>query len=196
MTGMMALEVALAVVAMAWMAEDEARTAYAATQQVDDKGAERWPLISAKSLKARKDGKVDNANPFGAFQVLTPAEENDLVAACKSLISEAGLTIEREERCRLSRRDCEAFYAEHKERSFFQGLVSFMSSGPVVKMELSGKDAIKGWRTLIGPTNSNTAREQAPSSIRARFGTDQQRNAAHGSDSPESASREIGLMFK
>ena len=132
------------------------------------------------------------------FAMLKPdiAGDEATVAACKSLISEAGLTIEREERCRLSRRDCEAFYAEHKERSFFQGLVSFMSSGPVVKMELSGKDAIKGWRTLIGPTNSNTAREQAPSSIRARFGTDQQRNAAHGSDSPESASREIGLMFK
>ena len=123
------------------------------------------------------------------------AGDEATVSAVKQLITQAGLAIEQEERCRLSRRQCEAFYAEHRERSFFRDLVSFMSSGPVVKMELSGPNAIKEWRTLIGPTNSNTAREQAPSSIRARFGTDNQRNAAHGSDSPESASRELGMMF-
>ena len=77
-----------------------------------------------------------------------------------------------------SRRDCEIFYAEHAERAFFGGLVSFMSSGPVVKLELSGKDAIKRWRALIGPTSSEKARVEAPSSLRALYGTDNQRNAA------------------
>lgn len=118
------------------------------------------------------------------------------VTAIKCQIEEAGLTIEREERCRLSRQQCELFYAEHAERSFFGALVSFMSSGPVVKLELSGKNAIKTWRELIGPTNSALAREKAPRSVRARFGTDQQRNAAHGSDGPEAAARELSLMFK
>ena len=117
------------------------------------------------------------------------------VSSVKEMIGKAGLTIEREECAKLSRRDCEAFYAEHKGRPFFPGLVKFMSSGPVVKLELSGPNAIKRWRELIGPTNSITAREQAPKSVRALYGLDNQRNAAHGSDSPESASRELGMMF-
>ena len=63
------------------------------------------------------------------------------------------------------------------------------------KMELSGDDAIAKWRALIGPTDSNKAREEAPDSVRAKFGTDNQRNAAHGSDSTESAARELAMMF-
>lgn len=153
------------------------------------------------------------------------ASDETKVTAIKAQIEESGLSIEREERCRLSRKQCEAFYAEHAGRSFFGDLVKFMSSGPVVKLELSGSNAIKRWRELIGPTNSEAAREKAPGSIRALFGTDNQRNAAHGSvrtqsplercplllrmlieptrvrlsgwqDSPESAAREIAMMFK
>jgi nucleoside diphosphate kinase len=132
------------------------------------------------------------------YAMLKPdvAGDDTTVSAIKALIEQEGLKIEREERCRLSRGECEAFYAEHDGRAFFKDLVKFMSSGPVVKMELSGEDAIKRWRALIGPTNSATAREEAPTSVRARFGRDNQRNAAHGSDSPESAKREIGMMFK
>lgn len=131
------------------------------------------------------------------FAMLKPdvAGDEAIVDAVKTMIANAGLSIEQEERCRLSKGECEAFYAEHRERSFFGDLVRFMSSGPVVKLHLSGPNAIKQWRELIGPTNSITAREQAPESVRARFGTDQQRNAAHGSDSPESAARELGMMF-
>ena len=62
-------------------------------------------------------------------------------------------------------------------------------------LELSGPNAIKKWREIIGPTNSEKARAEAPSSVRALFGTDGQRNAAHGSDAPESAARELALMF-
>jgi nucleoside-diphosphate kinase len=109
------------------------------------------------------------------------AKDSATVNGIKAMIDGAGLTIEREERCRLSRRQCETFYAEHAERSFFPDLVRFMSSGPVIKLELSGSDAVKRWRTLLGPTNSAVAREKAPKSVRALFGTDQQRNAAHGS---------------
>ena len=132
------------------------------------------------------------------FAMIKPdvASNADAVAAIKAQIMDAGLTIEQEERCRLSQALCETFYEEHKERPFFGGLVDFMSSGPVVKLELAGPNAIKAWRGLIGPTNSEKARAEAPGSIRALFGTDGQRNAAHGSDAPESAARELGLMFK
>ena len=85
---------------------------------------------------------------------------------------------------------------EHRERHFFSELVKFMSSGPVVKLELSGDDAVKRWRALLGPTNSVKAQKEAHKWIRALFGTDGQCNAAHGSDATESAARELALMFK
>lgn len=76
-----------------------------------------------------------------------------------------------------------------------QPQVAFMSSGDVIKLELQGENAVRRWRELIGPTDSEKARKEASSSIRALYGTDNQRNAAHGSDSPESAARELALMF-
>ena len=70
-----------------------------------------------------------------------------------------------------------------------------MTSDYAVGLELIAPDAIKKWRQLIGPTNSNTAREQAPKSIRALFGTDGTQNACHGSDSKDSAERELYQIF-
>ncbi|ORX82407.1 nucleoside diphosphate kinase [Basidiobolus meristosporus CBS 931.73] len=87
------------------------------------------------------------------------------------------------------------FYEEHKERPFFEELTNWMSSAPFYAMVLQKPDAIKSWRALMGPTNSHKARENSPSSIRAQFGKDGSENAVHGSDSPESASREIKLIF-
>jgi len=93
------------------------------------------------------------------------------------------------------------FYAEHAEKDFFETLTTFMTSGPVVKLELERNNAIKAWRSLLGPTNPSVAKEQAPASIRAQFGNSEDpavstQNAAHGSDSPESAAREIEIMFR
>jgi nucleoside diphosphate kinase len=132
------------------------------------------------------------------YAMLKPdvASDDQAVDAIKQQIESSGLRIVREERCRLSKGDCEAFYAEHKERPFFPALVKFMSSAPVLKMELAGPDAIKRWRAILGPTNSATARDEAPDSIRAKFGKDNQLNAAHGSDAPSAAARELALMFK
>ena len=160
------------------------------------------------------------------------ANQAQVVESIREMIAEAGLTIEREERCKLSRILCEEFYAEHSERPFCKDLVSFISSGSVIKLELAGDNAIGRWRQLIGPTNSATvgrksntlsrmpmfsiavslavcpslgvlsvvrpwqARAEVPDSIRAKFGTDNQRNAAHGSDSAAAAERELKLMFK
>ncbi|KAN0025634.1 hypothetical protein ACTFIV_007066 [Dictyostelium citrinum] len=87
----------------------------------------------------------------------------------------------------------EAHYAEHKERPFFGGLVSFITSGPVVAMVFEGKGVVASARLMIGVTNPLAS---APGSIRGDFGVDVGRNIIHGSDSVESANREIALWFK
>ena len=84
------------------------------------------------------------------------------------------------------------FYAVHKERPFFGDLVKFMTSGPVVVLALEGEDAIKRWRDLMGPTNSN---EAPAGTMRGDFGTDIERNATHGSDAPETARLELAYFF-
>jgi nucleoside diphosphate kinase/adenylate kinase family enzyme len=84
-----------------------------------------------------------------------------------------------------------AFYAEHSARPFFPRLKQFMTSGPVLVMVLEGTDAIRAWRTLMGPTNTQVAEKEAPNSLRARFGTDGTMNATHGSDAVHTAMREI-----
>jgi nucleoside-diphosphate kinase len=87
------------------------------------------------------------------------------------------------------------FYGEHKGKHFFPTLLDFVTSDVCVGMELVKDDAIKGWRNLLGPTNTQKARDEAPGSLRAQFGTDGTRNACHGSDSIESAERELNIFF-
>lgn len=95
----------------------------------------------------------------------------------------------------LSRSFAAKFYAEHEGKPFFEKLMAFVTSGPVVAMEIVGVDCVKRWRKLLGPTNSLTAKEESPDSLRALFGTDASRNACHGSDSDASAERELDLFF-
>jgi nucleoside-diphosphate kinase len=83
-------------------------------------------------------------------------------------------------------------YAEHSEKPFFSELVSFITSGPVVAMVVEGSDAVAGMRQIMGATNPLDA---APGSIRGDFATVITENIVHGSDSPESAEREINLFF-
>lgn len=92
----------------------------------------------------------------------------------------------------LSRAQAEGFYAEHEGRPFFDGLVKFMTSGPVVVQVLSGENAIAANRELMGATDPAKA---APGTIRADFAEDIKINAVHGSDSPTSAAREIAYFF-
>ncbi|EGG25186.1 nucleoside diphosphate kinase [Cavenderia fasciculata] len=87
----------------------------------------------------------------------------------------------------------ESHYEEHKERPFFSGLVSFITSGPVVAMVWEGKGSIAMARAMIGATNPLAS---APGTIRGDFGVDVGRNIIHGSDSADSAKREIALWFK
>ncbi len=105
---------------------------------------------------------------------------------------EAGLEIVALKKIRLSPEQARGFYAVHKERSFYADLVAFMSSGPVVVSVLEGEGAIARHREILGPTNS----KQAPAgTIRGDFGTDIERNAAHGSDAAATAAIEIAYFF-
>ncbi|XP_075940217.1 nucleoside diphosphate kinase 6 [Anarhichas minor] len=93
------------------------------------------------------------------------------------------------------RQDSESFYAEHSGRFFYQRLVEFMSSGPMRAYVLAREDAIHHWRELMGPTKVFRARYTSPATIRAQFGLTDTRNTTHGSDSVESAQREIRFFY-
>jgi nucleoside-diphosphate kinase len=108
------------------------------------------------------------------------------------LIELNGFSIERMEKRQWTSAEAELFYDMHKARSFFPELVSFMTSGPSVFMLLSREGAVVAWRDLMGATNPAQAHV---GTIRAMFGTDVGENATHGSDSAESATREIKLVF-
>lgn len=93
----------------------------------------------------------------------------------------------------LTKPEAEGFYAEHKERPFFNSLVSFMTSGPVVLMTLQGENVIAKNREIMGATNPKDAAE---GTLRKLFAESIERNAVHGSDSHKSAEREVGYFFK
>ena len=103
-----------------------------------------------------------------------------------------GLRIAAMKKIQLSKKDAEEFYAVHKERPFFNDLVDFMVSGPVVVMVLEGEDAVAKNRKLMGATNP---KEAEPGTIRADFAENIDANAVHGSDSLENAKKEIAFFF-
>jgi len=107
-------------------------------------------------------------------------------------LSDGGLRVIAAKMVWLTAAQAEGFYAVHKERGFFKDLVRFMTSGPVIVQVLQGEGAVAKNRELMGATDSKKA---APGTIRARFGTDIEKNAAHGSDAPETARQEIGFFF-
>jgi len=109
-----------------------------------------------------------------------------------SRFEKAGLQIIAMKKIRLTEELARGFYAVHRERPFYGDLVAFMTSAPVVVSVLEGPNAIAAHRDLLGPTNS----EEAPDgTIRGDYGTDIERNAAHGSDAPETAKVEIAYFF-
>lgn len=109
-----------------------------------------------------------------------------------SRFEKAGLRIIGARMVQLSREDAEKFYAVHSERPFFDALVSFMISGPVMVQVLEGEDAIGKNRDLMGATNPKQA---AAGTIRADFAESIDANAVHGSDAPETAEQEIAFFF-
>ncbi len=107
------------------------------------------------------------------------------------LISE-GFTILGMKMLRMSKKQAEAFYEVHRERPFYQSLTDYMSSGPIVVIALERDNAIQHLREVMGATDPSQAK---PGTIRAKFGTNIERNAIHGSDAPETAARELAFFF-
>ena len=120
------------------------------------------------------------------------AVRKNLVGEVIRLAEKAGLKVVALKTIHLSKCQAQGFYQVHRERPFFDSLTDFMSEGPAVVLVYEGEEAIATWRKVMGATDPAQADE---GSIRKLFGESVERNAVHGSDSPESASFEIGYFF-
>ena len=120
------------------------------------------------------------------------ATERNLTGKINALFEDSGLRIVAQRRIRLSREQAETFYEVHKERSFFGELVDYMISGPVVAQVLEGENAIAHHREIMGATNPANAE---PGTVRKEFALNVQENSVHGSDSVETAAKEISFFF-
>lgn len=127
------------------------------------------------------------------FSIIKPdATARNLTGKINAMIEDAGLRIIAQKRIHMSRDQAEAFYGVHKERPFFNDLVAFMTSGPVVVQALEGENAIARYREVMGATNPEQADE---GTIRKTFAENIERNSVHGSDAPETAKTEIAFFF-
>ncbi|MEQ1876102.1 MAG: nucleoside-diphosphate kinase [Bdellovibrionia bacterium] len=128
------------------------------------------------------------------FSIIKPnAMKKNAIGAIVNMFESKGLKIAAAKMVKMSRAKCEEFYAEHKARPFFGELVTFMTSGPVLLMVLSGEGAVDMNRKIMGATDPGKA---DAGTIRKLFGDNVGENAVHGSDSPVSAKREIALFFE
>lgn len=120
------------------------------------------------------------------------AVQRNVIGKIETYIEEAGLKIVAAKMLRMSRKQAGDFYDIHKGKPFYDNLVKFMTSGPVVVQVLEGDDAIQNYRKVMGATLFGSAE---PGTIRAEFATSTANNAVHGSDSPDNAIREIYFFF-
>jgi nucleoside-diphosphate kinase len=121
------------------------------------------------------------------------ATERNLTGKIIAMLEEAGLRVVAQKRVRWSLDQAKKFYEVHKDRPFYNDLVSFMCSGPIVVQVLEGENAVARNRQVMGATNPANAE---PGTIRAAFGESIERNSVHGSDSVENAAIEIAHCFK
>ncbi|MCL7422714.1 MAG: nucleoside-diphosphate kinase [Methylobacter sp.] len=127
------------------------------------------------------------------FSIIKPdAVAKNVIGEIYSRFEKNGLQIVAAKMVHLTQEQAEGFYAEHKERGFFNDLVSFMISGPVMMQVLEGENAVLKNRELMGATNP---KEAAAGTIRADFANSIDENAVHGSDALETAKREIAFFF-
>jgi nucleoside-diphosphate kinase len=128
------------------------------------------------------------------FSIIKPdATRRNLTGAITKMLEEAGLRVVASKRIRMTREQAEGFYGVHRERPFFNDLVQFMTSGPVVVQVLEGEDAVARNRQVMGATNPAQAEE---GTIRKTFAESIEANSVHGSDSAENARIEIDFFFK
>ena len=120
------------------------------------------------------------------------AVKRHLIGAILARFEQQGFNIAAAKMVQLNREQAEGFYAEHQGKPFFEPLVEYMTSAPVFVSVLEKENAVQDYRTLIGTTNPETAAE---GTIRRDFALNQRENSVHGSDSPESAAREIAYFF-
>jgi nucleoside-diphosphate kinase len=128
------------------------------------------------------------------FSIIKPdATRRNLTGAVTRMLEEAGLRVVASKRIHMSKDQAEGFYGVHRERPFFNDLVAFMTSGPVVVQVLEGEDAVTRNRTIMGATNPANADE---GTIRKVHAESIEANSVHGSDSDENAAIEIAFFFK
>ena len=127
------------------------------------------------------------------FSIVKPdATKRNLIGKIVSRFEEEGLCVRAMKMKQLSAQEAEGFYAEHRERPFFKDLVNFMTSGPVVLMALQGEGAVLRNREIMGATNPADAAE---GTLRKLYAESIEANSVHGSDSAESAARELAYFF-
>ena len=126
------------------------------------------------------------------FMIKPDGVQRNLVGEIISRVEAKGFSITKIKMMTISKDLAEKHYEEHKDKSFFSDLVSFITSGPVVVMQVEGENVVVQIRNLMGATNPS---ESTPGSIRGDLATELDKNVVHGSDSDESAERELSLFF-
>ena len=128
------------------------------------------------------------------FSIIKPdATKRNITGKIIAKFEEAGLRVIAQRRIQLSQEQAESFYGIHRERPFFNDLVAFMTSGPVVVQVLEGENAVARNREIMGATNPDDA---DAGTIRKEFAESIEANSVHGSDAPETAAEEIAFFFK
>ena len=126
------------------------------------------------------------------FMIKPDGVQRNLVGEIISRVEAKGFSITKIKMMTISKELAEQHYGEHKDKPFFNDLVSFISIGPVVAMQVEGENVVLQIRNLMGATNPS---ESTPGSIRGDLATELDKNVVHGSDSDESAERELSLFF-
>ena len=126
------------------------------------------------------------------FMIKPDGVQRNLVGEIISRVEAKGFFITKIKMMTISKELAEQHYGEHKDKPFFNDLVSFITSGPVVAMQVEGENVVLQIRNLMGATNPS---ESTPGSIRGDLATELDKNVVHGSDSDESAERELSLFF-
>jgi nucleoside-diphosphate kinase len=127
------------------------------------------------------------------FSIIKPdATKRNITGSINKVIEESGLRIIAQKRIKLTNAQAESFYSVHKEKPFFNDLIEYMTSEPVIVQVLSGENCVEKYRSIMGATNPENANQ---GTIRKLFALNVQENSVHGSDSEENAKTEINFFF-
>ena len=138
-------------------------------------------------------GEIAIMNHEKTLGIIKPdAVSRNLIGSIIKLIEESNITLRQMKMLSLTYAQAEEFYSVHKEKIFYENLIEYMTSGPIVVMVLEGIDVVQRYRDLMGKTNPD---EAAEGTIRKLFALNTTHNAVHGSDSPDNAIIEINLFF-